>query len=292
MNQVFRRFRRELSPQILFSNTHTLNSPKYTPPMKEICSTMDYYWDMDNTNWLPFKIDSTSELSSWRANTFYSKEPETLEWLSFFALKDEGIILLDVGANIGLYSLYFLSLTPYTEVICCEPFSENFDLLSKNIQLNGFSKRSTLIRNPLSSLNERGYAEIRDLRPGGSGYRYVGQQAPMTSSFQIETLTIDTTLAGENRRVIVKIDTDGSDFEILKGAKKSLESGKIVSVLIESDTVGQEKITKFLDGFGLLPNEDLNGLINHSDVRRIAAGKNERNRIYTKSSECIRNLQS
>ena len=35
---------------------------------------------------LPFKLDISDELSAWRSKTFYSKEPETLKWLEFFAV--------------------------------------------------------------------------------------------------------------------------------------------------------------------------------------------------------------
>ena len=42
-------------------------------------------------------------LSDWRAQTFSSKEPETLDWID--SMQDGGI-LWDVGANIGVYSLY------------------------------------------------------------------------------------------------------------------------------------------------------------------------------------------
>ena len=43
--------------------------------------------------------------TSLRVNTFYSKEPETLKWIDNFN-EDKNIIFWDIGANIGLYSIY------------------------------------------------------------------------------------------------------------------------------------------------------------------------------------------
>ena len=41
----------------------------------------------------------------WRVNTFFSKEPETLEWIDNFKFFKDGVFW-DIGANIGLYSIY------------------------------------------------------------------------------------------------------------------------------------------------------------------------------------------
>ncbi len=49
------------------------------------------------------KIATGTEHEAFRAFTFFGKEPETLAWIDSFA--DEPV-LYDVGANIGIYSLY------------------------------------------------------------------------------------------------------------------------------------------------------------------------------------------
>ena len=81
---------------------------------------------------LPFLIDQQDELSIWRYESFYDKEPETIKWIDFFATSKMPLNFLDVGANIGMYSLYFLSLAKNRKVICVEPFQKNFELLSRN----------------------------------------------------------------------------------------------------------------------------------------------------------------
>ena len=49
------------------------------------------------------KLFVPDELNDWRAITFASKEPETLAWIETF---ENSSVFWDVGANIGLYSIY------------------------------------------------------------------------------------------------------------------------------------------------------------------------------------------
>ena len=50
-----------------------------------------------------FRIFDFGRICRYRASTFESKEPETLAWIDGFKKNDS---LLDIGANIGMYSLY------------------------------------------------------------------------------------------------------------------------------------------------------------------------------------------
>ena len=82
---------------------------------------------------------------------------------------------------------------------------------------------------------------------------------------------------------MLKIDTDGSDFEILQGGIKSLQSGCIISILIEASQDVQKQISDYLKNFDLTSDYRFNDLSNHSDRRRIANNKDERNRVYTQT---------
>ena len=44
------------------------------------------------------------QLTSWRVNTFFTKEPETLEWIDSFNAKDK-TIFWDIGANVGFVEI-------------------------------------------------------------------------------------------------------------------------------------------------------------------------------------------
>ena len=233
---------------------------------------------------LPFKLDISDELSAWRSKTFYSKEPETLKWLEFFAMTNHNHeIFVDVGANIGIYTLYWLHF-PNTRAIAIEPFDENIRLLSKNIRMNNFMTRVDIISKPLSSQNTLGWSTINDIRPGGSDYKLsLNNNLNQSNSIKVETLTLDSILGGKKEKYILKIDTDGTDFDILKGAELALKDGKIVSILIESSEEDQGFIESYLKSFDLIADSRFNLINEHSDTRRKINGKKERNRVYSKN---------
>jgi hypothetical protein len=73
----------------------------------------------------------------WRVESLFSKEPDTIEWIGGFA---EGDTLLDIGANVGMYSI-FAARTRGARVFAFEPESQNYAILNRNIHLTGFEAR-------------------------------------------------------------------------------------------------------------------------------------------------------
>ena len=139
-------------------------------------------------------MDQQDELSIWRYESFYNKEPETIKWIDFFATSEMPLNFLDVGANIGMYSLYFLSLVKDKTVICVEPFEKNFELLTRNLSLNNYLDRAQVVRNPLSNEIKGGSAVVSDMRPGGSGYKLIEGDNGYQESINVQVLYIDSIL--------------------------------------------------------------------------------------------------
>ena len=77
---------------------------------------------------LIFSVPNNWALS--RATTFSSKEPDTLNWIDSF---DPDVVFWDVGANIGLYSIYTALKKKNSTVISFEPSVFNLELLARNI---------------------------------------------------------------------------------------------------------------------------------------------------------------
>ena len=78
-----------------------------------------------------------NEMTSSRVNTIFSKEPETIEWIDSF---ENNSVFWDIGANIGLYSLY-AALVHDSKVFAFEPAASNYFCLCKNIELNKLDKQ-------------------------------------------------------------------------------------------------------------------------------------------------------
>lgn len=73
-----------------------------------------------------------NRLCRWRAETFSSKEAETLEWID--AMPDRAV-LWDIGANVGLYAVY-AARARSCDVYAFEPSMFNLEILARNIFIN------------------------------------------------------------------------------------------------------------------------------------------------------------
>ena len=68
---------------------------------------------------LAFKLLSENWITKYRARSFNDKEPEMLNWLD--ETLHDGDVFFDVGANVGIYSLYTALRNPKTKVYAFEP---------------------------------------------------------------------------------------------------------------------------------------------------------------------------
>jgi FkbM family methyltransferase len=139
--------------------------------------------------------------------------------------------LLDIGANIGLLAIPFAMATPrkWLSVIAIEAAPDNIIVLRRNVALNGLQNAIKII--PLGVGAFPGEFEIQvegDLRCGeGTGTANI---LPRDSTYQCVTQTISVTTIDELARAgdvptgcsVVKIDTDGYDLNVLRGASAFL----------------------------------------------------------------------
>ena len=77
------------------------------------------------------KFYCPNRVNKFRIESFFTKEPETLDWINSFK---NNSVFFDIGANIGLYSCYAADQRN-CKVIAFEPSVFNLDLLSKNVYL-------------------------------------------------------------------------------------------------------------------------------------------------------------
>jgi FkbM family methyltransferase len=181
-----------------------------------------------------------------RADTYATKEPETIEWLR--ENLHDGDVFYDVGANIGLYSLYAAKLRPGCRVFAFEPESHNFGNLCGNLLLNRVENVTPCFF-PLSSHEAFAPFYVYDLRPGGalhslgrpSSYR---DGPPLLTTGAI-AVTIDVLVSrhGLPAPDLLKLDVDGNEEQILDGAAAVLASGSVRSILVEVSCPDERKPT-------------------------------------------------
>jgi FkbM family methyltransferase len=130
------------------------------------------------------------------------------------AFVPDGGVILDVGANIGLFSLYAAKLCPSARVIAYEPEPDNFRLLSDNFAANGFAGRIAVWPKAIS--NKRGTTAIWS-KQGNSRVQETGVTQLSGEWATCETVTLEDALA-ENRIDTVdflKMDVEWSEYMIL-----------------------------------------------------------------------------
>jgi FkbM family methyltransferase len=179
------------------------------------------------------------DTSAWRVATLYSKEPETIEWIDTFAEND---VLWDIGANIGLYSLY-AAVARKAKVLAFEPAAANYALINRNIELNGLDGAVTAYCLAFSDAKR-----LNELNMQNSGFGEAGSSfgtavddtgAMFTPKFRQGMLgySVDRFIDEFDPPFPnhIKIDVDGIEDRIIDGARRTLADARLRTVSIELD---------------------------------------------------------
>lgn len=144
---------------------------------------------------------------------------------------------VDVGANIGAYSLILSKYLSRGKVFAFEPLSINYERLLRNIQL---SNVTNIFPNKLGVLGKKGIAKIYyRLDLTGLSSASISQKEHLTPIAQkeetIELTDLDSYCIENNidRIDILKIDIDGGESLALKGASKIIKNSSKMILIIE-----------------------------------------------------------
>jgi len=217
---------------------------------------------------LPFKMRIDTPMEKYRAETFWTKEPETIEWIKSFNPND---VFFDVGANVGVYSLFSASLYPEMTIWAFEPMKANYAALIQNIEMNRYHNIKAF-RQAIG--NRTGWVDL----DRGDGAR--GESGAQVTDREGRTwiASIDDLRAAHPDHV--KIDIDGQELEVVKGMRETLP--RIKSILIEVSKASKGPIMDILTAAGFTTDNRFNGMSPHSRERRAAEGIDAENIIFTR----------
>jgi len=196
-----------------------------------------------------------NQLLEWRVDTYFSKEPETLEWIDSFQEK-ENLIFWDIGANIGLYSIYNSLKHPKSTTIAFEPSSSNLRVLTRNISINNLEKNIKVVSIPLTNkenifqeMKEGQFVEGGALNSFGEKFDFEGKEFKPTMKYNLLGTTINYFLENSILDIpdYIKIDVDGIEHLILEGGDKFLNDKKVKSLSIEINENFKEQYDKVLN---------------------------------------------
>ena len=183
-----------------------------------------------------FSLRNYSSTCEMRAKTFLTKEPDTIEWIEKFNEKD---VFLDVGANIGIYSLY--AAKKVSKVWALEPESLNYAMLNLNIFDNKLSSKITALPISLHKSSTIDHLNIHNFDWGEALNSFNNTKDQFGNAFIPNynqgsfSIKLDDLMNLIGKVDHIKIDVDGNEDLILEGAEKTLMNKKIKSILIELD---------------------------------------------------------
>jgi FkbM family methyltransferase len=178
-------------------------------------------------------------------------------------LPKDGDTVVDIGAHIGLYTIISSKRVGFNgKVIAIEAHPENFEILNRNIQLNQLTN--------VIALNYAAYSEEERLKlylpSGESGFTKYNTIMPKFAKrdekfVEVTANTLDKLLQSNGIKTNgisavnwIKIDVEGAEFEVLKGAHNVLSDNKDIAILIElhgSPYEYRPKIEEFIKLYNL-----------------------------------------
>jgi len=179
-------------------------------------------------------------------------EPKTTQ----FMMKQQGKVFVDVGANIGRYTI--LLSDNFEKIIAFEPLKTNFNQLLANIELNEIAN--------IEAIDRGLYNKKCTIAINYSDNDLVG--ASMISDFQdkhfkkqefIQTIMFDS--LNIDHIDLLKVDVEGVEFEFLEGAKNTL---KITNPIVVIESLDYNRLVRVMSELGYKEVQDVIDLKSHN----------------------------
>lgn len=165
-------------------------------------------------------------------------EYEEMSFLLHYARASD--VFVDCGANVGIYCLL---LGPICQKgIAIEPSMDTFRILERNLQLNDLTN---VLRCNLGLSDQAG---VRYFTKGLDAENHVVEETS-DNCVQINVDTLDAICKEDRGRIsIIKIDVEGHEKELLRGAAETLRDSSVNVLLME--IFGNDELVSIMRGYG------------------------------------------
>jgi len=202
-------------------------------------------------------------------------EPASLRlWVE---LSKNAEMILDVGANIGIFGLIAKKVNPKTQVILFEPLERNISRIKKNFQINDLEA----IFEQLAIADFDGKTTFYDMdisenTIGSLDKSFVESHLHHKKIVPIEVpvKTLDTYIKENNISKIdlIKIDVEGVDFEVIKGFLKTIQKDKpniLIEITSENTAHKTQKLIENLNiDYHFFEIDEKQGLIKTENIEK------------------------
>jgi len=164
---------------------------------------------------------------------------EKYETTLFQELVTEGMNVIDIGANIGYYTLLAAKLVGEKgKVFAFEPEPQNHALLLRNIELNGY-KNVIALQKAVSS--RTGKADLF-LNKASGAHGFLADREDIIGVTTVETVSLDEYFEGREYPIdIIKIDVEGSELPVLLGMQNIIINNDNLKIFTEFWPWGLQK---------------------------------------------------
>lgn len=226
-----------------------------------------------------------SDHTAWRVKTLYTKEADTIAWIDSM---EPGETFVDVGANIGIYTIY--AAKRGLKVFAFEPEAQNYALLTRSIIVNEFDVAAYCV-----ALSDEWKADSLYLSayiPGGSchtfgvdlDHRLEQRERPAGTLKQgCFAMPLDKfEIAADH----LKLDVDGLEHKVIRGAVQTISKCKSVLVEINQNLAEHKTLLSYMQDSGF-----------HFDQKQVEAATRTEgafrgcgNWIFYRDAERVRNV--
>mgnify|MGYP001350518511 CR=1 FL=1 len=188
-----------------------------------------------------------NRLNKYRVDSFSIKEPETLDWIDEIT---ENSIVWDIGANIGLYTIY-AAKSKNCKVYAFEPSFFNLELLARNIYINNLQNNIIVIPVSVNKKLDENVFQLSSTQWGGAlstfGAGIDQDGEPINTKFEYKTIGLSMEDMRNKLKIpapdYVKIDVDGIEHLILSGGIDVLKNVKSILIEINDSFIEQSNVT-------------------------------------------------
>ncbi len=226
MKRQFRRLLRScFSKQFLFDIKSVLFSqPGTIPPQPVFVQEQEHVAYVGRDKQTIFRVP-TAWIGDLKA--FIQESENSGELRSFCTVSDQPGVLIDVGAHKGFFSALYCGLHPQNCAFALEPSTRSYSTIKEIATLNGFGERLQIEPH---AAGERSGTRLMILDTGNNFIQerpFHGSTWGSTEKVEVRTVTLDELC--RNRSIvpsILKIDVEGFEYEVLRGASDVLTQWK------------------------------------------------------------------
>ena len=160
-------------------------------------------------------------------------------------------VIIDIGANIGFFTIYALIKNPNSQIYAVEANPKNFEILKKNINENNLSDNVKVFNYVVTS--ESGFQPFYLSSNSGWSSIYNDRGAKNGKMIQVDSTSLSMLFEKCKLNVIdlLKIDIEGAEYDILLN-DNFLENYKVKELFVEVDKTPRDKRYKYHQIINLL----------------------------------------